>query len=488
MSGALPTGTVTFVLTDVEGSSRLWETDPAAMRSALSRHDELIEETVAEHGGSVVKPRGEGDSRFAVFPRAADGAAAALAIQLRLAAERWGTSSAVRVRIALHTGEADLREADYYGTAVNRCARLRDVAHGGQVLLSEVTAELVAQGLPEGASLLDLGSHQLKDLSTPEHVFQLAHPDLPRLFPPLESLNARPNNLPARLTSFIGREKEIAEVGTLVAAGRDVTLTGSGGVGKTRLAYQVAAEVMDEFPGGVWVSELASVSGGGLVPQTVATSMGLREEPGRTILETLVDYLKGRRALIVLDNCEHLLEGCRELVRRVLERCEGVRVLSTSREPLGVPGEVLYPVPSMPVPHEESDRSLEAIAFVESVRLFVERATQSKPAFQLNNDNVLGVASICRRLDGIPLAIELAAARVRHLTPNEIAERLDDRFRILTGGNPAALGRHQTLRAAIDWSHDMLTEQEKVLFRRASTFAGGFTLEAAEEVCGEDLE
>lgn len=485
----LPVGTITFLFTDVEGSTKLWEQYPDAMRQALIRHDALIEACVAAHAGTVVRPRGEGDSRFAVFPRVTDAVAAACAIQRTLFSEPWPTETPLRVRLALHTGEADLREGDYYGTAVNRCARLRAIAHGGQTLLSLATAELVRDALPAGASLRDLGLHRLKDLQRPEQVFQLMSPDLPADFPPLKSLDTLPNNLPRQLTSFIGREREMAEVKQLLHTTSLLTLTGAGGCGKTRLALQVAADLLEEYPDGVWLVELATLADPTLVPQTVASALGVREEPGRPLFATLSDYLSPKHLLLVLDNCEHLVEACATLANSLLRGCPKLRILATGREALGIAGEVAWRVPSLSLPFLHPLPPIESLTQYEAVRLFIERATAALPAFTVTNPNAPAVAQICHRLDGIPLAIELAAARVKVLSVEQMLARLEDRFRLLTGGSRAALPRHQTLRAAVDWSYALLSEPERTLFNQLSVFAGGWTLEAAEAICaGEGIE
>jgi predicted ATPase/class 3 adenylate cyclase/Tfp pilus assembly protein PilF len=480
----MPAGTVTFLFTDVEGSTRFWEQHPDAMRHALARHDTLAEALVESLGGTLVRSRGEGDSLFAVFPRASDAVAAAAAFQQALITEPWPAAVSLRVRMALHTGEADLRDGSYYGSEVNRCARLRAVAHGGQVLLSAATQELVRDILPHGVSLRDLGLHRLRDLQRAEHVYQLLQADLPVEFPPLQSLDALPNNLPQQVTSFVGREQPIEEVKHLLATTRLLTITGAGGTGKTRLALQVAADLLPEYADGVWVVELAPLAEAGLVPQAAATVLGMRELPGQTMVQMLVEALKPKRLLLVLDNCEHLLAACAALADALLRGCPGVRLLATSREGLNTAGETTYRLPSLSLPDpRQLPASVESLSQYEAVRLFIDRATAAVPAFRVTNQNAPAVAQVCSRLDGIPLAIELAAARVKVLPVEKINERLDDRFRLLTGGSRTALPRQQTLRALIDWSHDLLSEAERALLRRLSVFAGGWTLEAAESIC-----
>ena len=478
-----PSGTVTFLLTDIEGSTRLWEQHPEEMKAAVTRHDALAAQVIATHAGSLVKGRGEGDSLFAVFARATDAVGAAAALQLALLAEAWPTPTPLRVRMALHTGEADFREGDYYGAVVNRCARLRATAHGGQVLLSLATKELVRPRLPEGAGLKDLGQRRLRDLAQPEHVYQLLHPDLPADFPPLRSLDELPNNLPQQATSFVGREQVMAEVKRLLEKTRLLTLTGSGGTGKTRLSLQVATEVLEEYEDGVWLVELAPISEPVLVPQAVATVLGIKEEPGKPLTQTLVDALKPKHRLLLLDNCEHLLAACADLADAVLRGCPKVRILASSREGLNISGELTYPIPSLSLPDARKLPPVESLTKYEAVRLFIERAGFSQPGFTLTYQNAPAVAHVCCRLDGLPLAIELAAARVKTLPIEKLSERLDDRFRLLTGGSRTALPRQQTLRATIDWSYELLSEPERLLLQRLCVFAGGWTLEAAEAVC-----
>jgi predicted ATPase/class 3 adenylate cyclase len=478
--------TLTFLLTDVEGSTRLWEAHRRAMGGALARHDHLVSLAVADHGGRLVKAKGEGDSTFSVFTSPAQAVAAALELQRALAAEPRPLPTALTVRIAIHAGDAQEREADFYGPVVNRCARLRAIGHGGQVLLSAAVAELVRNDLPEAAYLRELGPHRLKDLAAPERVFQLCHPDLPVEFPPLRSLEARPNNLPVQLTSFVGRDSQLARLRQLLVGHRLVTLTGIGGCGKTRLALQAAADAVEAYPDGVWLVELAPLSEPSLVERQLATVLGIREAAateGQTLTDRLVEHLASRRALVLLDNCEHLVAACAGLAAKLVGAGRELTVLATSREPLGVASEVTFGVPPLAVPDSPDPAQ---ISNVEAVRLFVDRAELVDPGFVLTSENAAAVASICRRLDGIPLAIELAAARTRALSPQQLDARLGDRFRLLTGGWRTSLPHHQTLRAAIEWSHRLLSGPEQVLFRRLAVFAGGCTLEAAEEVCAKD--
>jgi predicted ATPase/class 3 adenylate cyclase len=487
----LPTGTLTFLHTDIEGSTRLWEEQPDAMRHALALHDSIAFDRIERHNGIIVKQRGEGDSVFAVFESATDALAAVVELQRALAVQGWPPRAPIRVRAALHTGQAELREDDYAGSAPNRCARLRGIAHGGQVVISQAIRELVGDALPEGVSLRDMGKHRLKDLLQPEHVFQVEHPDLPSEFPPLKSLDVRKHNLPIQLTSYIGREAEMAEVRDLLAEHRLVTLTGAGGIGKTRLALQAAAEVVDEYEDGVWLVDLAPLTDEALVPQVLAKALGVREQPRRPLDETLVDYLGDRRSLIIMDNCEHVVEGCTRLVEKLLTICPRVEVVATSREALDIGGEVIHVVPPLALPNgqggrPESPELVQAVSRFEATRLFVERARASRGSLAVTPPVAAAVVEVCRRLDGIPLAIELAAARVKVLSVEQIAQRLEDALTLLTDGARTALPRQQTLRGAMQWSYGLLEEQERVLFRRLAVFRGGWTLEAAEAVCSGD--
>jgi predicted ATPase/class 3 adenylate cyclase len=482
---ALPTGTVTFLYTDIEGSTRRWEERPAATRSAVDRHFALLRDAIGPQGGHVF--RTQGDGLCAAFATAPDAVAAALSAQRALYAEPWPEADALRVRMALHTGAAEAQDGDYVGACLNRISRLLGIGHGGQTLVSRITYDLVRETPPAGAGWRDLGVHRLRDLAAPEQVFQLLHPDLPEAFPPLKSLDARPNNLPLQLTSFVGREREVAEVERLLGAARLLTLTGAGGIGKTRVALQVAADLLDGYPHGAWFVDLAPLVDEALVPQVVLAALALREAADRLPLAALVDHLRSRTTLLVLDNCEHLVDACARLVDALLRSCAQLTVLTTSREVLGVAGETVWPVPSLALPAGDGRATADPAAY-DAVRLFVERAAAARPGFALTVENAPAVDRICRRLDGIPLALELAAARVGFLTPDQIAERLGDHFHLLTGGSRTALPRHRTLRALIDWSHELLDENERALLRRLAVFAGGWTLEAAEAVCaGHDL-
>jgi predicted ATPase/class 3 adenylate cyclase/DNA-binding CsgD family transcriptional regulator len=468
VSELLPSGTVTLLLADVEGSTRLWETQPDEMTAAFARLDEAVALATAAHHGVRPVEQGEGDSFVIAFSRASDAVACALQLQRAPLAP-------IRLRIGVHTGEVQLRdEGNYIGPTINRTARLRDLAHGGQTVLSGTTGDLVIDRLPEGASLTDLGSHPLRDLPRPERVMQFCHPDLRNEYPPLRtSKNVETPNFPAQLTTFVGRSVETAEVSRLLTDGRLVTLTGAGGIGKTRLAIQLATHLASEFGDGSWYVDLAPIADPDVVPITVLRALGLSDQPGRPTMDTLTRFIADRHMLMVLDNCEHLLDAAADLVNTLLRRCPMLTLLATSREPISVPGEVTWRVPSLPF----SD---------EAVELFVDRARLARPDFGITEETATTVAEICGRLDGMPLAIELAAARVRALTLTEILDGLRDHFMLLTGGARTAVRRQQTLRASVDWSHALLSEGERTLFRRLAAFMGGFDLDAARAVLSSD--
>lgn len=469
--GELPTGTVTLLLADVEGSTRLWQTQPGDMSAAVARLDRMVSDLVTEHGGVRPVEQGEGDSFVVAFARASDAAAFALRLQL-------ASLAPISLRIGLHTGEVQLRdEANYVGPTINRTARLRDLAHGGQTVLSATTSDLLADGLPAGAWLLDLGTHALRDLPRPERVTQLCHAELRNDFPPLRAAKTSgKQHLPAQFTSFVGRDSEIKTVREIIAGNRLVTLTGAGGVGKTRLAVRIADRMDTEFADGVWYVDLAPITDPAIVPVAVTRALALPDQAGRSTMDTLIRAIAGRHVLLVLDNCEHLIEACSALTVALLGACPATNVLATSREPLRVPGEVAWGVPSLSLADE-------------AIALFADRARRVRPDFVVSEQNSSAVAEICERLDGIPLAIELAAARVRALSLAQILDSLHNRFRLLTGGARTAVRRQQTLRASVDWSYALLTEPERVLFRRSSVFHGGFDLVAAQAVCGDsDVE
>src|SRR5919199_1065795 len=484
----LPTGTVTFLFTDIAGSTALWEHHPDAARVALARHDVLVEQIVAAHDGRVVRPRGEGDSRFAVFARATDAVTAAAALQQAFYAEPWPTPTPLQVRMALHTGEADLWEGDYYGTAVNRCARLRAVAHGGQTVLSQATFDLVCDHSLHGVDLRDLGQHRLKDLQRPEHIYQLVIPGLPADFPLLTTLDARPTNLPVQPTPFIGREQEVAVVRACVLRPemRLLTLTGPGGTGKTRLALQVAADLLDAFPDGVYFVDLAPISDPALVATTIATTLGVREIGG-PLIAGLKAYLAAKHLLLLLDNFEQVLAAA-PLVADLLTAAPHLKVLVTSRTVSHLQGEHEVPVPPLTLPDPQHLPQLDQLSQYAAVALFIQRAQAAKPDFQVTNANAPAVAEICYRLDGLPLAIELAAARIKLLPPPLLLTRLTQRLQVLTGGARDLPARQQTLRRTIDWSYNLLDAGEQQLFRRLGVFVGGATLEAVEAVSRADSD
>jgi predicted ATPase/class 3 adenylate cyclase len=488
----LPSGTVTFLLTDVEGSTALWEEAPEAMRMALAQHDLLFEEEIHAHGGTPIKPRGEGDSHFAVFTGASGAVVAALALQRTLADTCWSTPRPIKVRIGIHTGEAQLRDGDYYGPAVNRCARLRAIGHGGQTLLSEPTATLVRDDLPDSAILLDLGIHRLKDLTRPERVFQLVASGLVSDFPPLVSLDARPHNLPVQTTSLVGRDQEAARIRALLLLDdlRLLTLTGPGGSGKTRLAIHVGADLLDHFEDGVFFVDLAPLSDPSLVVSTIASVLGLANT-GERLLDDVKRLLQARSLLVVLDNFEQILAGASVVVELLTSSTQS-KVLVTSRAPLQVRGEHELQVPPLEAPTLASIThrvpSAEDLQRYPAVALFVERAQAVRSDFTLSDENATAVADICRRLDGLPLAIELAAARIRLLPPEAMLRRLDRRLPLLTGGARDLPARQQTLRDTIAWSYEHLDDAERRVFRRLAVFVGGFSLEAAEAVCADDGE
>ncbi len=482
----LPTGTVTFLFSDIEGSTVRWESAPDAMALALARHDAMMRELIEAHGGYVFKTIG--DAFCAAFASTPEATAAALDAQRALIAEDFSHVDGLRVRMALHSGTCGERGGDYFGPTVNRVARLLAIGHGGQVLLSRACAELLRGDTPQYA-LRDLGSHRLKDLSQPEYVYQLMAPELPDAFPELLSLDHLSNNLPAQLTSFVGREEVMGEIKALLAHNRLVTLVGTGGAGKTRCAIQVGAELLDGSGDGVWLAELAPISDASLVTSAIARALNVQASPNRPILDTLIGYLKRKRLLLILDNCEHVIDEARTVASAILRASPEVRILVTSREALNIAGERLYRMPSLAVPPTTQALSPQDILGFGASLLFSDRALSVTDRFTLTDENVSHVAEICRRLDGIPLAIELAAARVKVLSPKHIAQMLDERFRLLTGGDRNALPRQQTMRALIDWSYDLLTDDERALFRKLSIFAGGFTLEAAAIVCtGSEMD
>jgi predicted ATPase/DNA-binding CsgD family transcriptional regulator len=486
---ALPTGTVTFLVGEVRPSATSPDASAVALTEAAARGEELLDAAIDARDG--VRPAGRRAGRrvVAVFGRPSDALAAAVAVRRALAAERWPAGARSLVRIALHTGEAQRRdERSYFGDALDRCARIGATGHDGQVLLSSATAELVRDRLPDGTTLHDLGWHRLTDLGRPEHIWQVGHAGMPSGFPPLRSLDAFPHNLPVQLTPLIGRQAETADVRGLLDRDRMVTLSGSAGVGKTRLALSVAAESIDRYPGGVWWLDLAPLDDEGAVGRTALAAVGAREASGEPVAEQLAVALGEQPALIVMDNCEHLIGACSELAAQLLAASPTASVLATSREPLGVPGEITWRVPSLRCPGRARPVQIPALSHYDAVVLFVERARRARPPFVVDEANAPAIAEICHRLDGIPLAIELAAARCRQMAPQHIAIELDDRFRLLTGGARTVLPRQQTLGASIDWSHDRLDEAERIAFRRLGVLAGPFPLAAAEALVATEGE
>ena len=460
----------------------MWERNPEVMQTALARHDEILRGATQQHGGYVFKT--VGDAFCCAFPTAMDALEAALEAQHRLLSSEWEQSEPLRVRMALHMGVAEERDGDYFGPPVNRVARLLSAAHGGQVLLSAATHEMVRDQLPAGINLAELGEHRLKDLFRPERIFQLVSPDLPSEFPPLRTLDTYRNNLPLQPTPLVGREEEVAEVRDLLGgeATRLLTLTGPGGIGKTRLALQAAADLLDDFPDGTFFAQLATLSEAQLLLPAVAETLGVRESGEQLLDESLKDYLSQRRLLLVLDNFEQVLEAA-PTVTELLAGASGMKVLATSRTPLRLYGEHVYPVPPLSMPDLKSPPPLESLTQYEAVGLFVERAQAVKPGFSITNESAPAVAEICVRLDGLPLAIELAAARITMLPPRAMLQRLGSRLKLLTGGARDLPERQRTLRATIEWSHTLLDEGEQVLFGRLAVFSGGRTLEAIEAIC-----
>jgi predicted ATPase/class 3 adenylate cyclase/DNA-binding CsgD family transcriptional regulator len=467
----LPTGTVTLLLADIEGSTGLWEADSGIMAAAVAELDRIVGELVSAHRGVRPTEQGEGDSFVVAFTRASDAVAFALDLQS-------SPLEPIRLRIGIHTGEVQLRdEGNYIGQTINKTARLRDLAHGGQTVLSSVAEAVVGDRLPAGAWLVDQGAHQLRDLPRPERVLQLCHPQLRTEFPPLRAAKvAHLQRLPMQLTNFIGRQDELTELHQLLDVNRVVTLTGAGGMGKTRLAVEVAARSADLFGNEVWYADLTPITEPGLVAMTVARVLGLADQPGVSTMDALRQLIGERRMLLVLDNCEHLIDAIAAVVVGLASTCPRLTILATSREPVGIAGEATWRVPSLPLAGE-------------AIELFTDRARLACSDFVVTEQHVSTVMEICRRLDGMPLAIELAAARVRTLSLADIVDGLHDRFRLLTGGARTAVRRQQTLRASVEWSHALLTEPERALFRRLAVFSGGFVLDAAQSVCtGSQLE
>jgi len=475
------TAPLTFFFTDLENSTTLWEQFPDDMRGVAARHDALMRETIELHRGRVVKTTGDGF--HAAFELPSDGVAAALAGQRAIRAEAWpDVTGPLKVRMGLHTGESQERDGDFYGPEVNLAVRVMGLGYGGQILLSEITAGLVKKSLPENCSLSGLGEHRLKGISYPVQIYQLCHPDLAAEFPELKSMAAFKHNLRRQLSTFIGREKELVDVKRLLQHTRLLTLLGPGGTGKTRLMLQVAEEVIEDYSDGVWLVELAPLTDPGMIPERVAAALNVQEQPGRRIIDTLANTLRHKEMLLLLDNVEHIVRESAEFSEHVLEHCPKLNILVTGREALFIDGETTVQIPPLSLPEEK--QSLEDTARSEGVQLFLERARAVRPEFAITEQNSASIVEIVRRLDGIPLALELAASRLRMLTVEQITDLLNDRFRLLTGGRRTALPRQQTLQALIDWSWQLLDQKERTLLRRLSVFSGGWNLEAAQRITG----
>jgi predicted ATPase/class 3 adenylate cyclase len=481
---ALPTGTVTFLFTDIEGSTRMLQALGDRWPAVLEDHNRLLRAAIREAGG--IDLRTEGDAFFAVFRSAPSAVTAAVVGQHAMAAHSWPTEAPLRVRMGVHTGEGTVGGDDYVGLDVHRAARIAAAAHGGQVLVSSATAELVGPALPDGAQLRDLGKHRLKDLARPERIYQLAIDGLPSQFPPIRSLET-PTNLPTPRTSFIGREQEVAQVRELLQGPGLLTLTGAGGSGKSRLAIEAAGALVDTYADGVFFVGLAAIDDPRLIPSSIADAVGARSEGVRPVKETITDHLREREVLLVLDNFEQLIPGA-PLVAELLDTSPRLRVLVTSREPLHLTGEQEFPVLPLGLPETVEGIDPDALDRSEAAVLFVQRAHAVDPHFRITDANATAVAELCRRLDGLPLAIELAASRVKLLPPQAILERLEDRVEVLAGRSVDIPARQRTLREAIGWSYDLLDDAERALFRRLSAFAGGWTLDAAEAVADPENE
>ncbi len=479
-----PSGTVTLVFTDIEASTNLLQALGDRYPEVLAVHHRLIREAFAKH--AALERGSAGDGLYFVFGSAREAIHAAIDGQLAVAAQIWPEGVAVRDRMGLHTGEPVQASEGYVGLDVHRAARICAAGHGGQILLSQTTRDLVVDQLRLPMGMVDLGVHRLRSLDEPQRLFQVIGPGLPRNFPPPRTTEVRRNNLKIEVTSFIGREREIEQATAMLERSPLLTLTGPGGVGKTRLGPRLAKGLIEDFEDGTWLVECGGLTDPAFVLPAVVSAIGLTEPAGRLLLDAVVDQLRGKRLLLVLDDCDPVLAACADLVETLVRSCSGVRIVVTSREALGVPGEAILPIASLMTPAAGARIALGELAEVEACRLFIERAGAIQPTFALTETNARSVAQICHRLDGIPLAIELAAARVRSLPVEQIAARLDDRFRLLTGGSRTSVARHQTLRATIDWSYDLLTEPERAVLRRLSAFSGGASLGAAESVCAGD--
>ncbi|HMS55067.1 MAG TPA: adenylate/guanylate cyclase domain-containing protein [Fimbriimonadaceae bacterium] len=473
--------TLTFLFTDIEGSSRMWEHHPEDASEAIAKHDEILRAILGKTG-HVFKT--VGDAFCVAYKTAPDGLAAAVHGAEAIQAQEWPVATPIRVRFALHSGTAEARNNDYFGPTLNRVSRILSTGYGGQILLSEAAFALVRDVIPEGVIITALGEHRLRDLTRPEVIFQAHTAKLPTTFPALKSLERYQTNLPTQVTNFVGREDELDELRMLLLNTPLITVLGFGGCGKTRLALQVASDELDRFRDGAWFIDLASVVDGRAVASTVASTLGLRESPGRDALESILEHLANRELLILFDNCEHVAAEVAKLVQAIIDKCPLTRVLATSREALGVRGEHVFRIRWLTVPNQTETHTPETISQYESVRLFINRAVSSRQSFAVTNQNAAAVAEVCCRLEGIPLAIELAAARTSSMSVEDLLRRLDDLSRILVGKERMAPQRHQTLHALINWSYQLLSDREQLLLRRLSVFVGGWSLESAEEVCG----
>ncbi|HLJ83591.1 MAG TPA: adenylate/guanylate cyclase domain-containing protein [Candidatus Eremiobacteraceae bacterium] len=481
---AMPTGFVAFLFTDIEGSTKRWEQKPDAMKTAVARHEVLIRQAVMQSDGYVFKT--VGDAFCAAFHSPHQAVRAALAAQRALHAEDFSAVDGLKVRIGIHVGQAEERDGDYFGPTVNRVARLMSIGHGGQVLVSDAVREQIRAQVPLDATLTDLGLRRLKDLMRPERVWGVTVAGLPSEFAPLTSLDARPNNLPVQTTALLGRDDQLGAIKQLMTSRQFVTICGAGGVGKTRCAVQVGADLIDHFEHGVWFADLAPISDAGLVPSVIAQALEINQS-GDSVEASVLKSLKRKQLLLILDNCEHLLESTAPFADAILKNCPQIQVLATSRQPLGIAGEFVHRLPSLEVPDASTTIGADDVLRFGATALFAERAAAADNRFVLTADTAPIVADICRRLDGIPLAIELAAARVKVLSLRNLAVRVDERFKILTGGNRTALPRQKTLSALIDWSYGLLDAREQALFNRLGIFAGGFGLDAATAICSDDF-
>jgi predicted ATPase/class 3 adenylate cyclase len=484
-AAALPAGTVTMVFTDIEGSTALLQSLGERYAEVLADHNRLIREAFAQH--DAFERGSAGDGLYFVFASAREAVQAAVDAQLALAAHPWPEGAAVRDRMGIHTGEPRNAAEGYVGLDVHRAARICAAGHGGQILVSQTTRDLVIEDLKEPLGMVDLGAHRLRSLDGPaQRIYQVTGPGLVRDFPPPRTGDAPRNNIRLEVTSFVGREREIEQATRMLDQSSLLTLTGPGGVGKTRIGLRLARTLLDRFEDGTWIVECGSLSDPSFLLPAVVSAVGLPDPAGRSLLSTIVDQLKGKRLLLVLDDCDPVLTAAAELAEGVVRSCPSVRIVVTSREALGVPGEAILPIASLATPDNGPTATTDELRSIDACRLFIDRAQSVQPSFEVTDQNARSVAQLCRRLDGIPLAIELAAARVRALPVEQVAARLDDRFRLLTGGSRTSVARHQTLRATIDWSYDLLTEPERAVLRRLSVFAAGASLEAAESVCAGD--